>query len=364
MKSHRNIRLVVSVAVLVSAFSAKAQLDTAWIGREYIHQYIVPHLIDPTLENYYWEIPIFYSPIHINFFYLQGDNPQGVVVANRMAQRYDIEDSVSLAGVAVYTQQLAFDHCTLQTLHETVRIGILDSSFNIIYEQQFIEGGSRTGDGQVTTPKAFTEFLFDETVTIRGSYFYAFVESSDSPCEEFANVITLTKFGYVGRQVNTPAGERVPCGYGTKYKPYIGRCDNRYGEWYYVDDITDWYEYNNYQTHAYQSVMCDCDSTIWPPAGIFPIRALENSSVEGVLGQKDLERSVSLYPNPAKGFIRVDSESNILKIEVYNVLNQLVETLAANSKTLTLDLKSYTSGTYFAKITTDLGTTTKKFVVE
>ncbi len=375
MKAQRNIRLVVFFVVVFFAFllsfSVKAQLDTAYVGREYIHQYTVPHLIDPTLETYYWEEPnIVHSGHSFTMFYFENplpyspENPMGGqrIVSNRLAQRYDVQDSITLSGIAILTSFLNQTSEGVR-VRDTVRVGILDTQLNTVYEQSYISGGNPNGNYWELPQKAFTEFVFDETVTIHDDYYFAFVESSEVDCDSVSELCG-THFSFAYKPSVFGSTEIYSCGYGTKYKPYIGRCDTREGGWFHVDEITDWQPNAGYCELAYGGLNWDCEPAIYPPAGIFPIRALENSSIEEVVGQRDVEESASLYPNPAKGFVRVDSESNIVKIEVYNVLNQLVETLAANSKTLTLDLKSYTSGTYFAKITTDIGTTTKKFVVE
>ncbi len=362
MKAQRNIRLVVLFAVLLSAFSAKAQLDTAWIEKNYIHQYIVPHLVDSTLENYYFEVEYYQSSeLSFTIFSVNDENHSGQYT-NRTAQRYDVSGSLSLSGVAVLVGDVYIG------VYDSVRVGILDTSLNLVYEKAYISGGKRDGnyEGRVHSAHRpwYMEFIFDDTITITDDHYFVFVESSAFfPCENMYSV-PMTHFAFARKPFDIMQPEYISCGYNTKYKPYVGICAIREGEWIYVEDVTNWGTASNYQERAYWADYCDCDSTIYPPLGIFPIRALENSSIEGVLGQKDVEESVNLYPNPAKGFVTIDSESNIVKIEVYNVLNQLVETLAANSKTLTLDLKSYTSGTYFAKITTDLGITTKRFVVE
>ncbi len=114
MKSHRNIRFVVLFVLLLSAFSAKAQIDTAYVGEKYINQYIVPHLIDSTLENCYWEEPSLVGQCLTTFYFenptpCTPENPTGghPLWSNRIAQRYDTQDSVTLAGIAVLTASFA-----------------------------------------------------------------------------------------------------------------------------------------------------------------------------------------------------------------------------------------------------------------
>ncbi len=135
--------------------------------------------------------------------------------------------------------------------------------------------------------KAFTEFVFDETVTINDDYYFAFVESSELDCESTGNA-SITMFSFAYKPSYFGLTEIYSCGYGTKYKPYIGKCGTREDGWFHVDEITDRTSSTGYFDFPYSGPNWSCDPAICPPAGIFPIRALVNSSDEGAISQKDL----------------------------------------------------------------------------
>ncbi len=364
MKAQRNIRLVVLFAVLLSAFSAKAQIDTAYVDSVYVDQYIYPQLIDPRLETYYHEVPWLGGSSLITVYNFYSEESNNVENSNKIAQRYDLGNPLDIMGVAILTWELYFNEASVH-IRDTVRIGILDEDMNVVYEQEFISGGSREENYWELSYNSYTEFVFDEVVRVSGNHYYVSLESVEAPCFDGGITAEVTNFGTAGIPLGWLTEEELTCGYSTKYKPHIWIREGNYEGWRHVDEITNWYPASSYYNiHAYPPGFYNCDSLVFPPMGIFPIKAIEDTVDSGLKEHSNLERSVNLYPNPAKEFVTIDSESNILRIEVYNVLNQLIETKSANSKTLTLDLKSYTSGTYFAKITTDLGTTTKKFVVE
>ncbi len=103
------------------------------------------------------------------------------------------------------------------------------------------------------------------------------------------------------------------------------------------------------------------------PIGFMPIRVAADTTssdtVSAIVSADLLDKAVSLYPNPAKEVLNIASDYNVLSIAVYDLLNRLVEEREVNSKTLQISLANYSSGSYFAKIRTDKGTLTKKFVV-
>ena len=77
------------------------------------------------------------------------------------------------------------------------------------------------------------------------------------------------------------------------------------------------------------------------------------------LGQNFADNKLVLYPNPVTDQMHILAE-NVQKIEVYNILGTLVKT--AEKDIETINVSNLTAGNYIVKITTDLGTTTRKIV--
>ncbi len=83
--------------------------------------------------------------------------------------------------------------------------------------------------------------------------------------------------------------------------------------------------------------------------------------------QNWLEKSVTLYPNPAAEMVSVEiSDANIVitGVEVYNVYGQIVETFHGTSlqNRATLNVSGLADGMYYVRVTTDRGLVTKNFV--
>ena len=68
--------------------------------------------------------------------------------------------------------------------------------------------------------------------------------------------------------------------------------------------------------------------------------------------------SVTLYPNPTKGQVKIVSRTTINKVEIYNVLGKKVYTTTLD----TIDLSNYANEIYFLKIYTSNAIITKKLI--
>lgn len=83
-----------------------------------------------------------------------------------------------------------------------------------------------------------------------------------------------------------------------------------------------------------------------------------------VASVKPNEVAIIAYPNPTKDFINISSSSIIKEIQVYNTLGQEVYSSKANDKQKQINVSKFAKGNYIAKIQTNNGDVTKKFIVE
>ena len=92
---------------------------------------------------------------------------------------------------------------------------------------------------------------------------------------------------------------------------------------------------------------------------VFPI-------AEGAVGLTDAElNSMSyVYPNPAKDEVMLASSFTISRVEVINVLGQVVFASDVNANSIKVNTSAFAAGNYVAKIYTESGVATKKLVVE
>ena len=75
-------------------------------------------------------------------------------------------------------------------------------------------------------------------------------------------------------------------------------------------------------------------------------------------------RYTSVQPNPATDRVKVVSSFGLTRIEVYDTRGRLLHDLPASGLKATLDVSSWPRGTYLLRITTPVGQTTKKLLVQ
>ena len=79
----------------------------------------------------------------------------------------------------------------------------------------------------------------------------------------------------------------------------------------------------------------------------------------------DMEENISIFPNPTKNILNVESTSLIKEIELVNPLGlALFRNNAINSYNCQLNLDNYPTGTYLIKVLTNSGQATKKVIKE
>jgi hypothetical protein len=78
----------------------------------------------------------------------------------------------------------------------------------------------------------------------------------------------------------------------------------------------------------------------------------------------ELSSYFTLYPNPAKDILNIQMKQGleINAIEIYNQLGQLV--IATTNAVNSVDVANLTTGTYFVKLKTEMGTANAKFLKE
>lgn len=87
---------------------------------------------------------------------------------------------------------------------------------------------------------------------------------------------------------------------------------------------------------------------------------------EGVVGLNDVMTNVeaNLYPNPANQYFNVSSLSIIDRVQITNVLGQVVMTKEIGANGANINIESLEAGNYFVTIYTNQGVATKKLLVK
>ena len=358
--------LLALVSLFFAGFTAKAQLDTAWLAYNYTDQYIFPPIADSAYER--WDLGIYTGSSMDVMFAIDAANDINAIT--EIAQRFEVRDSVKIMGAALcvmYMPALQGFDC------DTATVEVWDENLiNTLYSKTFIVGG--IGEGvQIVNRNGFVEVLFDDTITLYNDYYVSIRNSL--PCDNHSFAYApFTQFSFIFMNYYGTGISCTPYACRTKYKPYVKMCKvnpetgrDVISPWTYIEDVPGWTQSYDYIASYYRPA--GCDTIVHTPMGICPIRALEDTvsqdtTSNSVLSVELLERAVRLYPNPANEVLNVACDYDIESIAVFDAVNRLVEERKVNSKTLQLPLANYASGTYFITITTEKGKLNKKFVVQ
>ena len=335
MKKATFIKTLVLSAIVCLSCAAKAQSDTAWMDTNYIDQYIFPPLVDERWEDEYRYGWYGYAFNGGSFIICERDEQGIITPADYIAQKYEAEDSVTLAGVAVLMEgwRSPFDSLAVEIWDDALSSVLLSKTFFCEESQEHL----------------FYECMFNEPITLYNDYYVSIrlyrcvdnpnenIQEHDRLTQHFISVLKLREFYYDATD--------VPQGCNIKYEPYFKLCDE--DEWKLLDDINTWGWITEGLT-AYNYGNPDGRQLVIAPFGICPIRASESSSALGNSPEMS-ERNISIYPLPAKDRLNIKAvDCNILHIEVF-ILN--------------IDLSDFKPGTYFFIITTDKGRCSEKVIV-
>ena len=148
-----------------------------------------------------------------------------------------------------------------------------------------------------------------------------------------------------------PAGDVAP----TKYEIYIGTDKFESTTLTYIHDVSALepgdYEYEYCVLPIYATGACE--GTVE--------KACKKESFT-IIGIKGYTTSFSIVPNPATNNVTITAKENFNNIEVLSFLGQVVLTQTNVGNSTTLDISNLTNGVYFVRITSENGTSVKKFV--
>jgi len=93
---------------------------------------------------------------------------------------------------------------------------------------------------------------------------------------------------------------------------------------------------------------------------------LDNIQIDKSMSTPDYEENnlINLYPNPALNLVTIQSEKEIVEINLFNLLGQKIINSKADGRQVQLDVSSLQSGNYFIQITTKTGKQSMQLIKE
>lgn len=126
----------------------------------------------------------------------------------------------------------------------------------------------------------------------------------------------------------------------------------------YVEAPIEWtqYTYTIPATAKYFAIQC-----VTNDAFIFLLDDVQYTGTTTSIEESNIASSV--YPNPASDFVTFVTESNINKVEIFNVVGQLIYSNVETNNQVMVNVRDFSNGVYIAKIYTNNGVSTQKFNV-
>ncbi len=85
------------------------------------------------------------------------------------------------------------------------------------------------------------------------------------------------------------------------------------------------------------------------------VMIMESDAVEGHLSVE-----TRIYPNPVYDEVKLSSQADIVRVEIYNISGQKMKDVSVNGNDVNISMSNFTSGLYIMKIYTQEGITIKK----
>ena len=76
--------------------------------------------------------------------------------------------------------------------------------------------------------------------------------------------------------------------------------------------------------------------------------------------EPDSKIKIDLFPNPTRGLLKIDTESDIYAISVFSINGELLQTVNGNQPVI--DISNLETGIYFVKVTSSHGILVQKII--
>jgi hypothetical protein len=80
--------------------------------------------------------------------------------------------------------------------------------------------------------------------------------------------------------------------------------------------------------------------------------------------ESSFENTVSIYPNPAKDMIKMDSKSDIQRVEIFDIIGNRVADISQVPADRMVNISSLKHGMYICRMNTSAGIVIKKLTIE
>jgi hypothetical protein len=355
-------------------FLSKAQLDTMYINNAYRSQYMFPEMKSTACKQVIEEFQFICGG---SFNHICKSHTSYEDCVKKIGHKFDVTDSIKLIGAAMLINT---PHIIIPTAvdYDSIIVSIWDSDLTTeLYSKQVIRATYHPDLplSERRFEQAILEVLFNDTIVMTESFHLIVSTPCLNPSDPTTQKTTFRGLRATPNNYNPEIG-LTDYGYNPKYYPTLMFCDER-------EPIQLDFPDTCYYTADFLATCVGCDELMYPecahethydypiifsPAGMFPIKAVENGAVEdsvnSAISRIELEESVTVSPIPTKDVLNIGCDDNIIGIEIRDEVGRLLEERKVNERNLQLNVSNYSAGTYVVVVITDKGRIGKKIIVQ
>ncbi len=260
-----------------------------------------------------------------------------------IAQPYHTDTTINLDGIVIYNDYLhyadsSYENGMYTCDPTTLYCEILDNKMNVLYHIRYDTINQNSPHSIVKHYGTVTFFAlnFDTLISIKGDFFVVISYGKDY----------LNQNVFLGALMWQQHGGRLSV------------CDTNIYDYplplYQFKNDSNWYE-----TGSRPNTTKIAYLTVYPRINY--TGQVNHPNAE--LSKVDISSQTYVFPNPATNEVNINCGYKINSLELYDEQGKLLYTKeGVNSYNYTISLKDYSQGTYFIKILTQTGQTTKKII--
>lgn len=210
----------------------------------------------------------------------------------------------------------------------------------------------------VFDPSATTPAL-ESLIPHGGSKLFAFFASTTPPNNDWMispRLLSAGTFSFWAKSYTTQYGME-------RFKVLTSTTDNQpssftaitTGSYVTVDTAWTQFTYTIPASAKYVAIQCVSNDAF--------IFCVDDVQYTGTVAVEETVVETSVFPNPASDFVTFSAIENINKVEVFNLVGQLVYTSTPDNNKVMVNVNNFPNGVYVARIHTATGVSNQKFNV-
>ncbi len=342
MKTRLFIFMIVLNVLFIRIEASNDTLDTSSLIFPEVCNLICEDFEDFNITSYLG------SDLYVIFYFYNGESTANI---SEVAQPFEVNTPTPIKSIVTLgswwpnSGEAFFSE--VDTLSYYVRIW--DSYLtNILYQARY-----DTLLGFQSINCTLRDIVFDSTIVVNGKFYVSVTSDTNVFLNVQSSVLFDSPYHFISLIQDS-------CTKSMKYDlPKIKLSGSN--EWIYTNEVPFTPTTSLGRQHARNLLINMAALLVYPRIDTaYVVNVSNNAGIE-----TDMEKDITIFPNPAKNILNIESTTQIKEIELINPLGQvLFKNNTINTYNYQLNLENYPTGTYLIKVLTNSGQATKKVIKE